>query len=354
MQTKNRAKRSLYLDVIKGLAIFLVVLGHCIQYGSCVSFDKQFYEDPIFKFIYSFHMPLFMLISGFLFYNSVNRHSWEKSFKSRFTKLIIPIVIWNTLYIIVIDTYRLFNGIPLHIGQIASYLTALWFLWAIFWSSITVLIIRRLFKDRILIYVLLGILALFLPSKWGSPLYIYMYPYFIMGYLWNKYHLESKFHLSNLKIKVCISFLCVVLFCILYMNFTKEDYIYTTGINILKINPEKGLLLDFHQISIDLYRYLIGFVGAATILIIINILLIVFKIKEDSYIAIFLSKIGQKTLGIYIISGYLQQITLPYLPYREQFGLGVVIIEAICLTLVSYHLTILLEKNKFGRMSLGA
>ena len=56
------------------------------------------------------------------------------------------------------------------------------------------------------------------------------------------------------------------------MNFTKEDYIYTTGINILKKYPEKGLLLDFHQISIDLYRYLIGFVGAATILIIINIL----------------------------------------------------------------------------------
>ena len=181
-----------------------------------------------------------------------------------------------------------------------------------------------------------------------------MYPYFIMGYLWNKYHLESKLHLSNLKIKVCISFLCVILFYILYMNFTKEDYIYTTGINILKIYPEKGLLLDFNQISIDLYRYLIGFVGAATILIIINILLIVFKIKEDSYIAIFLSRIGQKTLGIYIISGYLQQITLPYLPYREQFGLGVVIIEAICLTLVSYYLTILLEKNKFGRMSLGA
>lgn len=353
MQTKNKPKRSLYLDVIKGLAIFLVVLGHCIQYGSCVSFDKQFYEDPIFKFIYCFHMPLFMLISGFLFYNSVNRHSWDKNFKSRFTKLVLPIIIWNTLYLIVIDTYRLFNGISLHIGQIASYLTALWFLWAIFWSSTTVLIIRRFFKDRILIYVLIGVLALFLPSKWGSSLYIYMYPYFIIGYLWNKYNLESKLHLSNINIKVLISILCIIMFYFLYLNFTKEDYVYTTGITILKMNPEKGLLLDFHQISIDLYRYLIGLVGASSVLLIINILLKSFQIKEDSFIAKFFSRIGQKTLGIYIISGYLQFLTLPYLPHREQFGFEIVIIEAVCLTFVSYYLTILLEKNKYGRISLG-
>ena len=181
-----------------------------------------------------------------------------------------------------------------------------------------------------------------------------MYPYFITGYLWNKYHLESKLHLSNLNIKVCISFLCIILFCILYMNFTKEDYIYTTGINILRINPEKGLLVDFHQVSIDLYRYIIGLVGASTILIIISILLQIFQIKENSFIATFLCKIGQKTLGIYIISGYLLQLTLPHLPYREQYGIEIVIIEAICLTLVSYYLTVLLEKNKFGRMSLGA
>ena len=175
-----------------------------------------------------------------------------------------------------------------------------------------------------------------------------------MGYLWNKYHLESKFHLSNLNIKVFICFLCVILFYILYMNFTKEDYIYTTGINILKMNQGRGVLLDFHQISIDLYRYLIGFVGASTVLIIISIVLQIFQIKENSFIATFPCKIGQKTLGIYIISGYLLQLTLPYLPYREQFGLGIVTIEAVCLTLVSYYLTVLLEKNKFGRMSLGA
>ena len=56
------------IDILKGVAIFLVVFGHCIQYCSQGYFD--FFENKVFIFIYTFHMPLFMLISGYLFYNS--------------------------------------------------------------------------------------------------------------------------------------------------------------------------------------------------------------------------------------------------------------------------------------------
>ena len=60
-----------YIDSIKGLAIFLVVMGHAIAwqfedfYGVFGSGEKL----PLFWwfFIYSFHMPLFMFVSGYLF-----------------------------------------------------------------------------------------------------------------------------------------------------------------------------------------------------------------------------------------------------------------------------------------------
>lgn len=43
-----------YLDSIKGILIILVVVGHAIQY--CLStYEMNF----TFRFIYSFHMPLF-------------------------------------------------------------------------------------------------------------------------------------------------------------------------------------------------------------------------------------------------------------------------------------------------------
>lgn len=68
----NMQSDSLYdirLDIIKGIAIILVVMGHCIQYGSGNDYytSALFFEENIFKFIYSFHMPLFMLISGYVF-----------------------------------------------------------------------------------------------------------------------------------------------------------------------------------------------------------------------------------------------------------------------------------------------
>lgn len=49
-----------YLDFIKGFAILLVVLGHVIQFS-----DNSFDNNILFRYIYSFHMPLFMFTSGF-------------------------------------------------------------------------------------------------------------------------------------------------------------------------------------------------------------------------------------------------------------------------------------------------
>ena len=61
--------RNNFIDIIKGVAIFLMLWGHVIQY--CVAKTNiDFYENWVFKFIYSFHMPLFMLVSGYLFFYS--------------------------------------------------------------------------------------------------------------------------------------------------------------------------------------------------------------------------------------------------------------------------------------------
>lgn len=72
---KVRNERSSYLDLVKAFAIICVVVGHCIQYGSGARYlsDGSYFLNVVFKVIYSFHMPLFMLVSGYLFYNSTLR-----------------------------------------------------------------------------------------------------------------------------------------------------------------------------------------------------------------------------------------------------------------------------------------
>lgn len=53
-------KRVIYIDRIKGIAILLMVLAHVYK------FPLQMSDNLLYKFIGSFHMHLFMFISGFV------------------------------------------------------------------------------------------------------------------------------------------------------------------------------------------------------------------------------------------------------------------------------------------------
>lgn len=57
--------RLLWIDWLKSILISLVVVGHSIQFS-----DVSFESNWLFRFIYSFHMPLFFFVSGFLSFKS--------------------------------------------------------------------------------------------------------------------------------------------------------------------------------------------------------------------------------------------------------------------------------------------
>ncbi len=63
----NTIRRNDAVDSIKAFTIICVVLGHCIQYGSGSLYlgKSLYFENLLFKTIYSFHMPLFMLIRDY-------------------------------------------------------------------------------------------------------------------------------------------------------------------------------------------------------------------------------------------------------------------------------------------------
>lgn len=69
MSRTDHPRREAWLDSLKGFAILLVILGHVLSgYLDAAAFPgayTSFYT--IRTWIYSFHMPLFFLISGFTF-----------------------------------------------------------------------------------------------------------------------------------------------------------------------------------------------------------------------------------------------------------------------------------------------
>ena len=63
------SKRIVWADALKGLLIVLVVLGHSIQ-ASKIQLGESFINDYLWNLIYSFHMPAFIAISGFVAYRA--------------------------------------------------------------------------------------------------------------------------------------------------------------------------------------------------------------------------------------------------------------------------------------------
>ena len=50
-----------YIDQLRGIAILLVILGHYL-----IALTPEKFAHPVVQIIYSFHMPLFFFISGYV------------------------------------------------------------------------------------------------------------------------------------------------------------------------------------------------------------------------------------------------------------------------------------------------
>lgn len=91
-------ERDTFLDSLKTILIFLVVFGHClVRLGG----DNALINTA-FQVVYWFHMPLFVIISGYLFRP-------EKSFKESCLGLFSSFVLFEFIWII-IDHPHSFRG----------------------------------------------------------------------------------------------------------------------------------------------------------------------------------------------------------------------------------------------------
>lgn len=94
MCTQTNTKRAIsqeqrieWIDILKGIAILLVVVGH-MEYAEGAS-------NPGKTLIYSFHMALFFMLSGYTAALSVSRHpSLGRFIWQRFLSIMVPYICW--------------------------------------------------------------------------------------------------------------------------------------------------------------------------------------------------------------------------------------------------------------------
>lgn len=78
-----------FIDEMKGIAIFFVVMGHVISFSM-----NNPQNDFCLEWISSFHMPLFIYISGFL----VREVPSFKKLLNKTNKFILPFLLWGILW----------------------------------------------------------------------------------------------------------------------------------------------------------------------------------------------------------------------------------------------------------------
>ena len=127
-------QRSLYIDNLKSLLIFLVVYGHFIsimQENTC--------SGIIYNCIYSFHMPLFVFVSGYLSKN-IDRQRFKD-----IDKVLFPYLAFQ-----LIGYFIYSRGDVLHRFNVFVPLQQNWFILALFvWRMM--LPYTRLFNSKFMI-----------------------------------------------------------------------------------------------------------------------------------------------------------------------------------------------------------
>lgn len=146
MELQSPKPRDQRLDIAKGIAIILVVIGHTIQ----TRFNN--FDDVLgFRMIYSFHMPLFVFLSGTV------ASLWFKpkeialrlpaliqllaaKIRNAFVRLVIPFIAWALIGKALSHTG--FNPIEAVIAAFRRPDSALWFLLCIFYCVVLLAIFQ--------------------------------------------------------------------------------------------------------------------------------------------------------------------------------------------------------------------
>ena len=267
--------RDKYIDYLKGFLIFLVVWGHAYR-G----------QGGFFWLIFRFHMPLFFIISGYLFNNK--RKFWSFT-KHKFNTLIIPYIIYfliaYILTMLFINEVSLIDAIKAFILQ-GKYLDiifswSLWYLPFFFFASIIFYPMSKIKDNKWLILITCFLFLLTVPTY----------------KLFDKLFVDEFFPLSLQALPGALGYMSVGLLYNRYKDRIKIPYKYLAilvtvcffiGIGILMVTTKSQI------IKINTYRYVAGS------LLIIPFIILITKDNHNKIIE-YLGKNSLVILGLHSI-----------------------------------------------------
>lgn len=289
----KETERVRWVDIVKGMAILLTILGHTIQY--------YLKGNWIREIVFSFHMPLFFIMSAYTFKFSDDTLSFKKKTIKACKKIIFPATLCFlliTLIAIIKDTtvhinlsflkntiysYLFASGINLdYYGREIKAMGMLWFLFALFFGRTAYDYTHLIVKDERklgLISMLTGICGIILgnvmPVAFSMDIAMAVFPFFYVGTCLKKMDMNKSY----------IKRTCIML------------VIFVTTLLVTCSDPFKRTYLELAARRYPLFPvcYITAIAGT---LVLSGIAILISKGKILNYIFSF---IGKKSLYLYCV-----------------------------------------------------
>lgn len=301
-------KRIGYIDVMKGIAILSVLIGHYITLRS------------VGTAIWSFHMPLFVFISGYLY----KQRKFCELLKRNLKKYVLPyVIVWGGVLFSELIIYSVFNHLSsepmslsdvfirrivsgfyglasnstLHKPDFVIKIGVIWFLNALFIGELMLFFVLKIQKIAYQIISVAGIImiaciqtaCICIPFgiNYGCAFLAWLY----MGYVFRKYNIFDKIDGNNIVkvIAVVIWFIVIIIeylsnnsFNIIRLSFPLygveiigaffgilsirwlsiwiENNSQRLAEGLMKLGRNTIWILCVHAIDIELWNYASGFV----------------------------------------------------------------------------------------------
>ena len=197
------------IDIAKGLAIVLVVLGHSFPDAEIgwTLIGKDSFARFLIRWLYSFHMPLFFLFGGFLLIPRLSKTDVKTNLVKRLRRLLIPFFFFSMIYIGLKTVGAAFANHPLSSHFIVDMFVGLspangcWFLWVLFVMSTICIFARRLGPYGLFILSVVMYVIAIREKSWmigKIDLVFHFFVWFAMGGIMSFYYNKLKQQLSHL------------------------------------------------------------------------------------------------------------------------------------------------------------
>lgn len=292
--------RNKYLDVVKYVLIFLVVWGHVIQQTSHLpTYPEQI--DPLVRFIWTTHMPLFMGLCGYFFYKSLAKYNNAAEYRKnklqqRMLGLFIPMLSFGFLKVLISMCegeydFTINNFLVYWLIQAEK----IWFLGDLAINTIIMLCLWYFCNDNFSHdwkIIILGIPLACIPKLFNISALPHMYLYFALGFCCNM------MRYSYIKIFNSVKYwlIALTIFICAYSVFSNlpwppSEFIFTLTNHTI-----------FNLIINDSLKIILGISGSYLVLLIVYKVYIFFiKIDRNNKLINKIACVGKYTLDIYLL-----------------------------------------------------